>query len=43
MLGLHRCTGFPLVAWSGAFSLVVVHRLPIAMAAFVVEHRLEVV
>ena len=40
MLGLHCCTGFCLVAASGGYSLVAVHRLPIEVASLVAEHRL---
>ena len=40
VLGLHCCTGFCLVAASGGYSLVAVHRLPIEVASLVAEHRL---
>ena len=40
MLGLHCCVDFSLVVASKGYSLVVVHEL-IAVASFVVEHRLQ--
>ena len=40
MLGLHCCAGFSLAAENRGHSLVAVHRLLIAMASLVVEHRL---
>jgi len=39
-LGLHCCAGFSLVVVSGGSSLVLVHRLLIAEASFVMENRL---
>ena len=41
MLGLHSCVDFSLVVASKGYSLVVVHELLIAVASFVVEHRLQ--
>ena len=38
--GLHHCTGFPLVAERGGYSLVAVHGLPTVVAALV-EHGLS--
>ena len=40
MPGLHCCSGFPLVAASGGYSLVAVHGLLIVMASLVVQHGL---
>ena len=40
LLGLRGCTGFSLVVASRAYSLAVVHRLLLAVAALVAEHRL---
>jgi len=40
VLGLCCCTGFSLVAADGAYFLVVVSRLLIAVASLVAEHRL---
>ena len=40
VLGLHCCAGFSLVATSGGYSLVVMHRFLIAVASLVVEHGL---
>ena len=40
VLGLHCCTGFSLVVASGGCSLVVAHRVLIAVASVVGEHRL---
>ena len=41
MLGLHCYVGLSLVAMSGSYSLVVMHRLLIAVASLVVEHGLS--
>ena len=41
MVGLHFCIGLSLAAESQGSSLVVVHRLLIAVASLVVEHRLS--
>ena len=41
MLGLRCCLGFSLVAVSGAYSVVSVSRLLIAVASSVEEHDLE--
>ena len=38
--GLCCCTGFSLIVVSRVYSLVVVHRLLIAVASLVAEHRL---
>ena len=40
VLGLCCCTGFSLVASSGGYSLVSVHRLFILISVLVVEHGL---
>ena len=40
VLNLHRCVGFALVEASGAYSVVAVHGLLIAVASLVAEHRL---
>ena len=40
VLGLHCCTGFPLVMASRGYSLVVVHWLLIAVVSLVAEHEL---
>ena len=40
MLGLCCCEGFSLVVVSGCYALIVVHRLLIAVASLVAEHRL---
>ena len=40
-VGLHCCVGFSLIAASGGCSLATVHRLLIAMAFFIVQHRLS--
>ena len=40
MLGLHCCTGFPLVVESGGYSLVVRGHL-FVVASLAVEHRLS--
>ena len=40
MLGLHCCTGFPLVVESGGYSLVV-HGHLFVVASLAVEHRLS--
>ena len=40
MLGLCSCTGVSLLSTSGASSLVVVCRLLIEVASFIVEHGL---
>ena len=41
MLGLHCCLGFSLVASSGDYSLVAVHKLLIVVASLVTECRLS--
>ena len=41
VLGLHFCEGLSLVAVSGGFSLVVVHKLLVVRASLIVEHRLQ--
>ena len=41
VLGLHCYAGFSLVAASGGYSLVVVHRLRIVVASVVVEHGIQ--
>ena len=38
--GLCCCVGFSLIAVKGGYSLVVVHRLPIAVVSLVAENRL---
>ena len=40
VLGLHCCAGFSLVAASGGYSVVAVHRLLIAEVSLVAAHRL---
>ena len=40
MLGLCCCSGFSLVVASGGYSLLLAHRLLIAMAPFAAKHRL---
>jgi len=40
VLGLHCCAGLSLVVESRGYSLAVVHRLLIAVAPLVAEHRL---
>ena len=40
LLGLHCCEGFSLALESSGYSLVVVHRLLIAVASLAVEHGL---
>ena len=40
VLGLHYCVDFSLVVVSGSCSLVVMHRLLLAMASLVVQHGL---
>ena len=40
VLGLHCCVDFSLVVASNSYCLVVVHELLIAVASFVVDHRL---
>ena len=39
--GSSGCTGFSLVAGSGSYFLIAVHRLPIAAASLAEEHRLQ--
>ena len=41
LLGLHCCTGFPLVVASGGSSLAVVCGLLIAVASLVAKHQLH--
>ena len=41
LLGLRCCTGFPLIAASGGYSLVAVCGLLIVVASIVAEHGLQ--
>ena len=41
VVGLHFCTGVPLVVASGGYSLIAVRRLLIATASLVAEHGLQ--
>ena len=41
MLSLHCCSGFPLAASSGGYTVVAVHGLLIVMASLVVENGLQ--
>ena len=41
MLGLHCCRCFSLIAGSGSYSLVALHRLLIAVASLTVKHGLQ--
>ena len=40
VLGLHCCSGFPVVAASRGYSLAAVHGLLIAVVSLAMEHRL---